>query len=212
MPKYEKIRNKQDLRRRISDGSKKSRFIAVINSGFFLWLLTAICLTIGGSIFAERQKCVADSRALIDRFNALDEELVFRDLYVSSKIRSAKTIEDLTKTTLTHPVRHSDLKVLSSDELVSEETNIFRRSNPDELARLKARISVVRPATHAQDIFDSLPFGRMTISEAVAALDKYPSRSSEIRLGPDCALNSVSSRLITGMDYILWPMVTTDNR
>jgi hypothetical protein len=158
----------------------------------------ALAISIGGSVFAERQKCVADARDLIDRFDALDEELFFRDPYVSSKIRSAKTIEELTQTKLTYPIRHSSLKDSSSDEMVAEETKVIRRADPDEYGHLRVQITILRPATRAQDIFDALPYGKKTLVEAVAELDKQPSHSSVIRLEPDCGLGSVASRLITG--------------
>jgi len=130
----------------------------------------------------------------------------FRDLYVSSIIHDAKTVDDVTKTKLTYPIRHASLKDLSSDEMVSEERKIFRRADPDEYHRLEQKFPSLRTATRAQDMFDTLPYGKITVPEAVAKLDKQPSTSSAIRLEPRCDLSSVASRMITGRDYILWPI------
>jgi len=77
MPKYEKIRNRRLFQQSDLKQRRSSKVFAVINSGIFIWFLSAVAITLGGSIFSERQKCVADARQLIDRFDALDEELFF---------------------------------------------------------------------------------------------------------------------------------------
>lgn len=50
MPKYEKIRNRL---LRGKPAPKPNRIWVLINSGFVLWLLSALFLTLGGRLFHE---------------------------------------------------------------------------------------------------------------------------------------------------------------
>ena len=60
------------------EAPKQNRFLAVINSSCFLWLLTALFITAGGTYFAKYQECAREADQISDKFQRLNEELYLR--------------------------------------------------------------------------------------------------------------------------------------
>ena len=80
MPKYEKIRNERDRahQKKSLGVPKRNVVLAVINSGFFLWLLSAALLTGGGGYITNHQECMREANQLIQRRSLVSEEMFGR--------------------------------------------------------------------------------------------------------------------------------------
>jgi hypothetical protein len=92
MPKYEKIRNRRILERAKRE-TVRSRLWMLLNSGIFLWFLSAILLTIGGGYITNHQQCMRDADQIIDRRSRLNLELLSRNTSFASRVSAAKTFQ-----------------------------------------------------------------------------------------------------------------------
>jgi hypothetical protein len=93
MPKYEKIRNERARRlERRNAETEQSRVWLFINSGIFLWVLSAILLTLGGGYVTTHQQCMRDADQIIERRVKLSQDLYARNVSFASRIASAKTL------------------------------------------------------------------------------------------------------------------------
>ena len=60
------------------DKQKNNRFLSIINSAAFLWFLSALFVTAGGSYYTKYQECARQADETIDKFQHLNEELYIR--------------------------------------------------------------------------------------------------------------------------------------
>ena len=61
---------------------KESKLVAVLNSGFFLWLLTLCVVTAGGAYLTSYQQCRKDAEEEIERSTRIQRELFQRELRI----------------------------------------------------------------------------------------------------------------------------------
>jgi len=96
---------------------KRNVFLAILNSGFFLWLLSAIFLAAGGSYFTNYQDCMRDAEKLISQHDRLTREIRNRRSFVWSLVASAKSIGEIRGGLDKCPVTYSEFKEFSTFEL-----------------------------------------------------------------------------------------------
>jgi hypothetical protein len=53
----------------------KRKIFVILNSAFFLWILTASMLTVGGGYISQHAQCMADANKLIDRRERIKREI-----------------------------------------------------------------------------------------------------------------------------------------
>jgi len=73
---------------------KRNRFLTVINSAFFLWVMSALFLSIGGSYLTNHRQCLDDAEKIIERRNQLSVELQSRNNTVAHRLTEAKTFQE----------------------------------------------------------------------------------------------------------------------
>jgi len=102
MPESERLRQKKEreFQKRVLaalEGAKpkKGRIGGIINSAFFLWLLSAVVITAGGAFFTKRQECLGEAHRVQDIWSKLARELYTRESYVLKTIQRASTIEEV---------------------------------------------------------------------------------------------------------------------
>jgi hypothetical protein len=99
MPRYEKIRNQRDRAfKKRSIAPKRNIVLAIINSAFFLWFLSAVLLTVGGGYITNHQQCMRDADALIERRHTISQELNGRENALLSELEAATTLSKLPDT------------------------------------------------------------------------------------------------------------------
>jgi hypothetical protein len=91
MPKYEKIRNRR-LFERHKHEPKPNKLWTFVNSGIFLWLLSATLLTVGGGYIANHQQCMRDADQIIERRSRLSLEILSRNASFASRVEGDKTL------------------------------------------------------------------------------------------------------------------------
>ena len=75
---------------------KRNKLLAVINSPFFLWVMSVLLLSIGGSYVSNYKQCRDDAEKTIERRNHLSQELLVRLTAVSARVTEAKTLQEAT--------------------------------------------------------------------------------------------------------------------
>jgi hypothetical protein len=95
-------------------------FLSILNSAFFLWLLSAIFLTIGGVYFTTYQDCNAKANAGFLEGHRLTAELLDRKRAMADLTANAKSIDDIKKTFKTIPYVFAQFKDASFAELLDE--------------------------------------------------------------------------------------------
>jgi hypothetical protein len=73
----------------------KSKFVAVLNSGFFLWLLTLTVVTSGGAYLTSYQQCRKDAEEEIERNTRIQRELFQRELKIREIILTARSVQEM---------------------------------------------------------------------------------------------------------------------
>jgi hypothetical protein len=124
MPKYAAIRNRQD--RAASKANKKGRLVSIINSGLFLWTLTALLLTVGGSYFTKVQQCIVQSERVLERFTRLNNEIANRRNFIEELVNSSSQHSEIQSGLARLPTTYPEFKELSLLELVLEQNKITR--------------------------------------------------------------------------------------
>jgi hypothetical protein len=98
MPKYEKLRNarrrafERELLQRPSE-PKPSKLWTFLNSGLFIWFLSAALLTVGGGYITNHQQCMRDADQLVSRRAHLVSELFSRKAAFAASVASAKRLQ-----------------------------------------------------------------------------------------------------------------------
>jgi hypothetical protein len=71
---------------------KKATLVAILNSGFFLWLLTLCVVSAGGAYLTSYQQCSKDAEEEIERNTKIQRELFQRELKIREIILASPTI------------------------------------------------------------------------------------------------------------------------
>jgi hypothetical protein len=102
MPKYEKLRNQliRNDRKSFSPALKRNIIVAIINSGFFLWVLSAIFLTFGGSFISKHSDCVSLYRTVSDEFDDLNGEIISRQQHIDQAFHQSEITDQILKAIL----------------------------------------------------------------------------------------------------------------
>jgi hypothetical protein len=132
MPKYEKIRNRL-VRESQKPAPKPNKLWLVLNSGIFLWVLSASLLTVGGGYVTNHQSCMREAEQLIDRHEKLGREMYARRLAFNKTVADAKTVEQLVTIPSTNGSIYPELEKLPYSELELELRKLNFRVEFDEL-------------------------------------------------------------------------------
>jgi len=72
----------------------KKRFLIVLNSAFFLWCMSALILTLGGTYYSARNQCVGDANRYLDAYSDMITETYVRLDEMTEIAETAKTRDD----------------------------------------------------------------------------------------------------------------------
>lgn len=112
---------------------KRNRLLAIINSAFFLWLMSALLLTVGGGYITNHKQCLEDADKIISRRSHLRQELFNRDLAYQRRVSEAKSFPEA----FTFPDKRgsvfADLSNLSYNEVQGEYLALTNRIRYAEL-------------------------------------------------------------------------------
>jgi hypothetical protein len=135
MPKYEKTRNERERasqKRLLASVPKRNIVLAVINSAFFLWLLSAILLTIGGGYVTNHQQCMREADQFIARRSHLASEIFSRNAAFATTIADAKKLQPPFQPSKQGSL-YPDLSNLPYGEVERELLMLYERIELDEL-------------------------------------------------------------------------------
>jgi hypothetical protein len=174
-----------------------NRLWKLVNSAFFLWALSAVFVTVGGSYFNQLQKCAADADTAIERWDAISDELENRDIWYEMAIYSSSTIDDLRRSP-PYTSADEDLKNKTVDELERARDRILRKVERDDLSTNRDKL----PSSINESIY------RRALSiKTNEALQKAKSETTKVHREflqvPACDSLSILRQLLTGTRKIL---------
>jgi hypothetical protein len=88
----------RDFQRRVLaaiEKPQKSRIIAIINSSFFIWLLSAIFLTLGSFFLSARRECTDKAEKFVTDYAKLNSELLGRRASLVAAIKASNKMDDV---------------------------------------------------------------------------------------------------------------------
>jgi hypothetical protein len=69
-----------------------NRSLAVLNSPFFIWLLTLVVLAIGGAYFTRMQQCVGEAEQVMEKRERLETEMDNRRNAIARLVERATSL------------------------------------------------------------------------------------------------------------------------
>jgi hypothetical protein len=115
---------------------KQSKFVAILNSPFFLWLVSAAFITVVGSYISAQQSCFSEAERLIQDFNQVNTEVEYREFNLANSFRDATSLDDL-KTKLKAPNLLSQYKDKRLFELIANQRTDYSSVQFDEQLWMK---------------------------------------------------------------------------
>jgi hypothetical protein len=106
---------------------KRNRFLAIINSAFFIWCLSAFLLTIGGGFVTNHQQCMHQADQLLSRFELVRQEMLSRQLAFGSAVEKATVIPDLLREPRAATSSRGELASKTYGEIQSEYLTLIAR-------------------------------------------------------------------------------------
>lgn len=221
-PKKPPPRTEQEFRTRLLEvlerAPKKQPFL-LLNSSFFLWILSAAGIAVGGSYFAAKQKCLLDIERMDSQLTRLNMELKVRHLFNEKAIFESKSISEVRARIAALPSALAEFKDKGPIDLWLERSEIFKRghevdgedySNTDE--SVTALDKVLYALKYNQELTDDdLPALQSEITET-RERDKL---KPIIILEPDCSIGNVFSQMTYGHNkvyakFVGYPQTTGD--
>jgi hypothetical protein len=175
MPKYEKIRNKL-IRDAQKSALKPSKLWLVLNSGIFLWFLSASFLTVGGGYVANHQGCMREADQLIERQDRMSREMYSRRAAFNETVADAKTVDNLILVPTTKGSLYPDLEKMPYYELEHEIRKLRFRIDYDDLLDVevtRTREEMRRMMSEFVDKSDHFQGPIKTKNPSKADLDKF---------------------------------------
>lgn len=118
---------------------KRNRFIAIINSGIFLWLISAIALSFGSTVYQARQQCVQESAAQIMRQLRTQNEINLRVFHFKDAILGAKTAQQLQDDLRKRKVPYEQFRSKTLLDLLQDQADIVTYLPLDDRIKLAQR-------------------------------------------------------------------------
>ena len=123
---------------------ERNRLLAVINSAFFLWVMSALLLSIGGSYITNHRQCLDDAEKIIERRKHLSGELLSRNSALAARVSEAKTQanQGVSALVMQQP------PAADQDKRGSIFTDLFGRNYPEIQAEFETLTARIRYAKH----------------------------------------------------------------
>ena len=100
-----------------------NRWLAILSSPFFIWLLTLVFLVLGGAYFTRMQQCVGEAEQVIEKRERLETEMDNRRKAIAG-IEKANSLQEIREEHL--PNSYPDFKERSLLDISSEFAALFQ--------------------------------------------------------------------------------------
>lgn len=106
---------------------KPNCFLAVVNSAFFLWLLSALFLSFIGASLTTRQQCLSEAEKVSTNYDHIHAELKTRLYAVNQIVQAAGDTGEIRQKLTNLPWTYDDLRHRSLAELRHEAFELLRQ-------------------------------------------------------------------------------------
>lgn len=192
---------------------KGNRLLAIINSAAFLWFLSVLFITVGGSYLTKYQECARQADDVIEKFQHINEELHVRRKAISQVISDSSSMDAIRSGIKDLPSFYVELKPRTLPDLAVEFEKLNARIDHSRLGDLNARLRVnettVTPVQ--MNIFGSIAVGVVAKSWPESALEnlKYFAHQYQVSFDrgylavrnteyfPSCSFSTVSKLMLS---------------
>ena len=101
--------------------------LGVINSPFFLWLLSAVFITIGGAYFSTRQQCIAEAEKIAEQYEKIGIEIERRQGYIHHTIVTMNSVSAIKEALSQIREYYSDFHSRPLFELIEQREKLLER-------------------------------------------------------------------------------------
>jgi hypothetical protein len=115
---------------------KRNRVLAVINAPIFLWVLSAIALSFGSTVYQTRQQCLDKSEAIIANQFRTRQEIDRRIYYFKEAVLSAETPKQLQDALRKWKSMYTDLRAKTLFDLLEDQRSIINYLPIGDLIKL----------------------------------------------------------------------------
>jgi hypothetical protein len=107
------------------ENTGRNRFLSVVNSPFFLWMLSAFFITCLGAYLTAHQECVREAKRIGTTYPVLLGEIQYRMMHIADAVSSAERLDQLPDESA-HPIRYgySQFKDATMRELYFQLTEV----------------------------------------------------------------------------------------
>lgn len=134
---------------------KRNRFLAFINAPAFLWLLSVIVLSIGGTYYTNYKQCMADAESLDRDFRSARLKLLGRQFALIPSMLKAKSFEELRTLLNTKGEDNKTLVQLWSD-LSGDQVRIDMKALKPNLDRIQQPLTSLPDYNKFRSVFVGL--------------------------------------------------------
>jgi len=182
---------------------KKARVIAIINSGFFLWLISALFLTFGSAIYQARQTCTSESAARKENLRLVQEEITDRVLYFVDAVDKTKTPEDLFGAIRARKPFYDQFRQKTLFDLTEEQRTITNFLSPADAYKVGNALSLQVVLSYAaQAEINRLP--SVVLAGLKASLAQNVELPRLVYVSSNCSLLSLLRQTVLGTrDYLV---------
>jgi hypothetical protein len=176
---------------------KKFWLFALINSAFFLWLLTALFVTTGGTYISKRLECMKDAQDAVDRYNLLYDELGSRRWKTVDIIGNNDMSQALTLVRAI-PADSDTFKGVTTMSLIRQFESIDKLIDGYHSRRIAeyGRLSVFRIFNGDTYDFSEKEYQRVK-KDSLEALDNDDDFVT-VSISPNCNISTIWHRYVSG--------------
>jgi hypothetical protein len=124
------------------DKPESNRFVTIINSAAFLWFLSALFITAGGSYLTKYQECARQADEIAGKFQRINEELYIRRKAIFQVISDSSSMDAIRSGIKDLPSIYVELKPRTIADLDEEFRKLNARIDHSPLGELFARFRV----------------------------------------------------------------------
>lgn len=126
-----------------SERPPANRLVPILNSAFFLGILSAVALVIGGTFFTTQQKCIEEGTRLSQRFSRLAMEMNNRRAFAFSALQASGTAAEYKAFLDMSPRLFSEFKDNTAGDLWIQLAEILARTRDKDAVTSRFRLTQV---------------------------------------------------------------------
>jgi hypothetical protein len=176
--------------------------LAVINSGFFLWLISALFLTFGSALYQGRLQCNQESAKQRDTLAITQEEINDRIFFFLDVASKAKSPQEFNAALRARRPLYDQFRNKTLLDLTRDQKSIASFLSSEDASKVQSATGLVLLTARATDAYINA-----VDAQKLAILKAFSGSNDEtppiISVGPNCSLAATVRQMLLGRDDYL---------